>query len=146
MTHITHKLLGTKKAEKMFSDASKKCRKSAHLAFEDTTLFAHETAVKRSKRVVLRKKPGTVSTYIQPTSPDESKRPFQRTGSYRRSIHFKITRTGKFVGQIIADVNYAKHLEEKYQNLEISADIAVKKFPDFLKKTFRAQMRKRNVS
>ena len=119
---VSHKLLGTKKAEKMFALASKKSKRSADCAFEDTTMFAHETAVKRAR--------------------SRSIRPFWRTGNYTRSINFSISTKGKFTGKIFSPVTYAKKLENWYENLKASADIAIKKFPQFMNRCYRDEMRK----
>ena len=137
---VSHKLLNTKEAEKMFSNAFKKSAESATLAFEDITLLAHETAVKRSNRVVL---PRVNGKYIDPTPGQRNDlRPFQRTGNYRRSIKFKFSRSGGFKGVISAGANYSKKLEQSYFNLKESADLAVKQFPKIMERNFKQRMRK----
>jgi len=128
----------------MFAKAAKKSRKGAICAFEDVTLRAHEIAVKRAQRVVLRKT-GPRGGYRVPPGARESDRPYQRTGTYRRSIKpiIKKTATGSdFVGKIGAGVNYGKKLEDQYRNLGISADLAIKEFPKFAKQCFKDAMRK----
>lgn len=139
---ISFKLVGEKNFERLLSQAVKRCRKTAELALEDATLFAHETAVERSNRVVLQKLPSPKRGYFDPTPGRRNKlRPFMRTGTYRRSIKFKVANK-KLKGTISAGANYSKKLEEDYKNLEQSAVIAMKKFPKFFERNFRSQMRK----
>jgi hypothetical protein len=117
---VSLKLLGTKKAEKVFALAAKKSKRSADCAFEDTTMFAHETAVKRARSRKIR--------------------PFWRTGNYTRSINFSISSKGTFTGKIFSPVTYAKKLENWYENLKISAETAIKEFPRFMKKCYKEEM------
>ena len=120
---VSHNIRGAKKAERMFKLAGKKSHRAAMLAMEDTVLFAHETATKRA-----------VSKTI---------RPFPRTRSYMRSIAFKINKKGGFTGIIFSPIAYAKKLETWYSNLEKSAELAIKKFPFFMKREYSRQMRKK---
>lgn len=144
---VTHNMLGTKEAEKMFKSAMKKSKIAAEKAMEDTTFYAHEVAVNRAKRVVL-KKTGPRGGYAVPSAMRgrDDLRPFHRTGNYMRSIQFRITNSGHFIGKIMATVNYGKKLEVAYKNLTISANIAVKEFPKFFKKTLKEEMRKKQSS
>jgi hypothetical protein len=120
---VTHSIKDTKKAEKLFSDAVKKSKRSALVAFEDTTLLAHETAVKRAR--------------------SRDIRPFWRTGNYTRSINFSISKAGRFTGKIFSPVTYAKKLETWYSNLKISAGIAIKEFPRLMKEAYKREMRRK---
>jgi hypothetical protein len=144
---VTHKMLGAKGVEKMFTNAVKKSKIAAEKAMEDTTFYAHEVAVNRANRVVLRRS-GPRGGFVVPPAMRgrDDLRPFHRYGHYMRSIQFRITNTGRFIGKIMATVNYGKKLEDAYKNLAISANIAQKRFPEFMKQTFKEEMRKKQPS
>jgi hypothetical protein len=119
----TFQIKNTKAVQKMFAQASKKSKRSAECAFEDVTLLAHETAKKRATSRKIR--------------------PFWRTGNYTRSIAFSISKKGTFTGKIFSPVLYAGKLEGWYQNLQVSADTAIKSFKKFMTRCYRTEMRKK---
>ena len=123
MASAQFNITGTKKVQKMFKTAVKKSKRSAECAFTETVLFAHQTASERARSRKIR--------------------PYWRTGNYTRSINFKIKKSGGFTGTIFSPVGYAKKLEGWYENLKISAEIALRDFDKFMKRCYKEEMRKR---
>lgn len=139
---VTHNIKGLNNVNKLYKAAAKSSAKSAEEAFNDTVLLADETAKKRSKRVVLQRLPG--GRYYDPSPGQRNElRPFQRTGTYRRELGVEVSKSGTFTGKIFGNANYSDRLEKKYGNLRKSAEIAIKEFPDFLKKAYKNEMRKK---